>query len=443
MSQFVNIEDEQIVELLEKVDQDLLNASNNRQENVHRLFQYPAMMVPLSQEAIINIISKFLPSNAFMIDPFMGSSTSIVISMKLGLNVFGQDINPLAVLLSKVKTGFLDYDILSTQFQNINETLDLDQSNEIEVNFPNINKWFSENVQLELSKLKRAIGNLPDLDIRRFFWIGLAETIRLTSNDRTSTYKLHQRPVLEIEKRNVSPITEFKKIVKRSLEDLKRFNNALGAKKLLIDSHYNKNVRVCWGDTSKKINSNIKYNLLVSSPPYGDNHTTVTYGQHAYLPLQWINLEDIDEGIDNSFLKTTQEIDRISLGGRINQEVIKERNKLFSKSKTLSDFYISFQPEEQNKLAKTIAFVNDFDCALDNILESLERNSYLIWTIGNRHVAGKELRNDQILIELHENKGLVFISDIEREILCKRMPNRNNISKTMSKEKILIFRKPF
>ena len=37
-------------------------------------------------------------------------------------------------------------------------------------------------------------------------------------------------------------------------------------------------------------------------------------------------------------------------------------------------------------------------------------------------------------------KGVNIFTDLEREILSKRMPGRNNFSETMSKEKILIFK---
>ena len=63
------------------------------------------------------------------------------------------------------------------------------------------------------------------------------------------------------------------------------------------------------------------FNLLVTSPPYGDNQTTVTYGQFSYLPLQWIPFEDIDESIELDYLKTTQEIDSKSLGGQIRNNI--------------------------------------------------------------------------------------------------------------------------
>lgn len=439
-----NYFDNKILGLLKEIDQIKLDATkNDRSANVHRLFQYPAMMVPMSQETVVGTISNFLPKNACMIDPFMGSSTSIVISMKYGLNCFGQDINPLSVLLSKVKTQSFETGKFLKAFEKIKSFIVLDISKEVDLKFPNIDKWFTHQTQIELSKLRRAIKSFDDIEVRQFFWIVLAETIRMTSNDRTSTYKLHQRPIDEIKNRNLSPIIEFEKIANRSLEDIVHFRNDLDKKGHISNGRYNKNVGVTWGDSSKEIKTNLKYNLLVSSPPYGDNHTTVTYGQHSYLPLQWIDLIDIDENIDSRFLRTTQEIDRLSLGGKIDHKTIANRNLLFQKTKTLEEFYNSFSIDEQKKLSKSIAFINDFDDSLDCILEKLERNAYLIWTIGNRHVAKKELRNDLILKELMENKGITYISEIEREILNKRMPSRNSISKTMSKEKILIFRKPF
>ena len=64
-----------------------------------------------------------------------------------------------------------------------------------------------------------------------------------------------------------------------------------------------------------------QHDILISSPPYGDNITTVPYGQNAYLPLQWIDLDDIEECVTNSdCLQTTHEIDRRSLGGSVGTE---------------------------------------------------------------------------------------------------------------------------
>jgi hypothetical protein len=163
----------------------------NREDNAHRIFQYPAMMLPITQESIVQELKKFLPMSRNMFDPFMGSGTALVSSMKAGFNVYGQDINPLAVLLSKVKTGPYQCKLFDAALLEITEHYKQDSSQKIDVHFRMIDKWFRKDIQVELSKLRRAIINLQSVITRRFFWIVLSEIIRLSSNDRTTTYKLH------------------------------------------------------------------------------------------------------------------------------------------------------------------------------------------------------------------------------------------------------------
>ena len=78
---------------------------SNRREYCHSFFQYPAMMVPAVQKKLIDIVSSVAKGTKNMIDPMMGSATTLVASMENGLNCYGQDINPLAILISKVRTG--------------------------------------------------------------------------------------------------------------------------------------------------------------------------------------------------------------------------------------------------------------------------------------------------------------------------------------------------
>jgi hypothetical protein len=72
----------------------------NRREYVHCFFQYPAMMIPPVQKKLIDIITTAKPDIKYMIDPFMGSATTLMTCMENGLNCYGQDINPLAILIA-------------------------------------------------------------------------------------------------------------------------------------------------------------------------------------------------------------------------------------------------------------------------------------------------------------------------------------------------------
>jgi hypothetical protein len=433
-----------IEETLKAIDKEILNGENHdKREFVRRLINYPAMMVPSVQESIIKAIINFLPENRSLIDPFMGAANSLVAGMKYGFNVYGQDINPLSLLISQVKTA--DYNIreLKDAFLRIKFLVENDLTNAVDINFKNINKWFKIEIQVELSRLRRIILREENILIRKFFWVVLAEVIRSSSNDRTSTFKMHSRTIEEIESRKVYPIVSFLNLAQKSIADLEDFRNSLEKENLLNNGNYIKTSEVKWGNSMQKILTDEKYQLLLTSPPYGDNHTTVTYGQFSYLPLQWIPVNEIDETITLDYLKVINEIDSNSLGGKNLVSSKELEDRLFPKSKNLKDYFNVLSPEESNKARKVLNFVNDLDITINNVLEKMGNNSYHVWTIGNRNVNKKEVKNDKILIELLESKGLFLVTDLTRDILSKRMPGRNNFSNTMSKEKILIFKKTY
>lgn len=412
----------------------------DRSENLHRLFMYPAMMVPATQYAVIQAVADTIPQGAWAIDPFMGSGTSLMSCLEFGFNVFGQDINPFAVILTQAKVERYDVTVLKEISQEVVSHILQDADEKVDVSFTNIGKWFNENIQKDLSKIRRAIQGVQQQSIRKFLWVIMSEVIRTGSNDRTSTFKLHRRSEKDIEKRNVNVIKEFSTLISRGIEDIEAYWNKLDSENedRDIDLEVEKIIR--WGDTKEKVMSNIKFDLLVSSPPYGDNHTTVTYGQTSYLPLQWIDPKDLSCPYD--YVKTTQEIDRQSLGGRINRkELLVTIETVFDHTPTLRLFFENLPSEEKKKYYKTLCFISDFDESLDKIVASMKEDAFYIWTIGNRFVGSREVPNDQILIELMASRGIMLFERAERQILNKKQARKNSCSQTMEKEHILIFRK--
>ena len=422
--------------------------TRNHHSYAHSIFHYPAMMVPEIQRKIIEIILKNKPTINSVYDPYVGAGTTFTAALSCGLNCYGNDINPLAILISKVKTNLSweESDLYDT-LRIIKHHIENDDSTLIDISFPNIRKWFTDEIAIELSKIRRAITTLNNIALRRVFWVILAETIRTTCNDRTTTYKLHVRPIAEIEKRNISPITVFLHLALNSISDLISYKNQLYTYKE-HDIKLHGTTKLFLGDSMdynfvKEKYCELKFDLLVTSPPYGDNGSTITYGQHSYLPLQWIELTDIDEGIDFDLLRTTQEIDNRSLGGnstKITSEIIDNLSQESTQiKKVFKLFALSNQPiDRMNRVAR---FYHDFALSIDNIQKQMAFNSYQVWTVGNRRVGGFEIPNDQILIELLSTRNVLLVSEITRNIYNKRMPHKNKISQTMKQEKILIFRK--
>lgn len=421
---------------------DLDGVTANKGDNLHRLFYYPAMMVPITQSQIIEIVSSFLSSPASAIDPFMGSGTSLMSCMEYGLGVYGQDINPLAVLLVEAKTAILDGHRVKKACDSIRSIISSDPSESMDVSFKGIDKWFTRDVQVSLSRIRRAILEIPDKEVRSFFWIIMAEVIRIDSNDRTSTFKLHQREEREIASRHSDVIKDFFSLADRGIVDLDFFREKIENKGFLVGNRYSAPIEVKWGNSMLGVSSSQKFDILVSSPPYGDNQTTVTYGQHSYLPLQWIPRSELPAEVDYDFLRTTQEIDSRSLGGRSNKRHVKELICSISRRiPSLGSFLARIPLEEIEKYYKTVSFIADFEQSLQAIIPAMRDNAIYVWTIGNRYVNKREVPNDQILIDLMANHGIPLIFDAERTILNKKQAKRNRSSRTMEKERILIFQK--
>lgn len=421
---------------------DLNGTTAKKAENLHRLFLYPAMMVPITQSLIIEALSEALPKNAIAMDPYMGSGTSLMSCMEYGIGIYGQDINPLAVLIVNAKISSYNTLQIKQSYASLIDRIKQDKSSTIDVQFPGVDKWFSRQVQQDLSRLRRCIIAEKIQSIRYLYWVVMSEIIRLDSNDRTSTYKLHQRPIEDIVKREINVIRDFCVLFERCLNDIEDFKQKLSLKKLLNSYTYSKYHQIHWGNSLKKINNDQKFDLLVSSPPYGDNHTTVTYGQHSYLQLQWIDPLDLDCNIDYDYLRTTQEIDRQSLGGKLDSKWITNNlPDILSRIPSLNLFYNSIPEGDRAKYFKTISFIADFEQSLDNIVASMKDNAFYVWTIGNRYVNKREVPNDKILIDLMTNKHIPLIFNAEREILNKKQSKRNRSSQTMEKEHILIFQR--
>lgn len=73
-------------------------------EFTHGIHNYPAMMVSPISRNIISMMKGLMPIES-LFDPFAGSGTVLVEGMLAEVpHVYGSDINPLALLLTKAKT---------------------------------------------------------------------------------------------------------------------------------------------------------------------------------------------------------------------------------------------------------------------------------------------------------------------------------------------------
>lgn len=414
-------------------------ADNGHRDYVHSLFRYPAMMVPGLQRKLLEICTSWDPSIDRIYDPFVGSGTVMTESMLLGRSFVGADINPLAILICRAKSDYFDSNGLDVDLRDLLAHVKSDTSDATDVKFPHMEKWFQPRVLAGLCKLRRAIMAGPHAENRRFWWVVLAETSRLVSNSRTSTVKLHLRPVSEIETRP-DPIARFQEIAERSVRIMAAQQGILERNGLLEKGVYRRKIEL---DVADVRHHTIKAaDLLMSSPPYGDNHTTVTYGQAAYLPLRLIPANEIGSGVDEALFESTHSTDTASLGGSRSKNVLRDSERALDRSESLRRLIDELKDQPLDRCNRVAGFFRDFDLALDTVVDNLRPGAMMLWTVGDRSVGGRRVPMADVLRQLVGERA-EYVTELQRSIpgAKKRMPTRNALTKTMGSETIIILRK--
>lgn len=399
--------------------------SNDTNTYTHGFHTYPAKFIPQIARKLILAFSKEYDT---VCDIFCGTGTTLVESSLLNRNSIGIELNPLAVLIAKVKTMPLDPETLIKKLKEItNEYKSKKNSGATTLNFKNIDFWFRNDVIKDLSKLRQIISDISEENIRNFFLVCFSEVIRYSSFTKDSEFKLV---------RSENKINgDFKPdIIGKFIEISQK--NIIGMKKYVAHISHNVFTKVILGDATKDNGippNSVDY--IITSPPYGDSRTTVAYGQFSRLSSQWLGLlPENDTDIDSKLL-----------GGK---NSVNLNNSILNDSLTLN-FNIKLISEKDEKRAKEVlSFYIDLNKALIEAYKILKPKKYFTLIVGNRTVKDITLKTDMIICELAEKIGFSIHSIFYRNIPNKRMPIKNSPSNeagktgyTMTRESIVTLRK--
>ncbi|WP_343209392.1 hypothetical protein [Anaerolentibacter hominis] len=413
---------------------------NDRREHVHSMIKYPAVMVPNMQGEIFDLVLKNDPDIHNVLDPFMGSGTILVEGLIRKLNVVGIDINPLSylVVLSKMQNY-----VTNTLYKKTNQLLQriqvlVNQKSE-NYSFNGIEKWYKPEIIQMLSKIRLCIIQEPDIKYRRLFWITFAEIAKQADNARTSTFKLHIKSAETIKETEYDCVQNFKEKLQSNVKAVLEFKS--------LRQH--ESARLYLGDSKELLRDRRRFaensvDLVITSPPYGDNATTITYGQYSVLPLRWIPLVDIHELVSKETVSSLTRIDRDSLGG-INypiEDIL--QSGILNISVELNKFVQSLLVEGKiDKARKVASFISDFSDVVKNLEPIIKPGKLLVVTVGNRHVNKMEFPLHLVLKELADYYGMDMKYDFRRNIIKNKNYVDTSIQgfKTINKETIMILQK--
>lgn len=411
-----------------------------RRTGAHALIHYPAMMVPTLQGKLLDAIKSANPHAKEVLDPFVGSGTILVEAMSRGMNFTGIDINPLATLACVAKSGPYFIDAFDDKRAELLSRVRADKGIKFYTTFEGQSKWFNEPISVALSKIARSIDLESSLWARRLFWLALAKVVRTSCNSRMSTYKLHVKKADA--PAPVDPVDLLKKVLDAFAGHIRKQHTTWSEAGLLHAGRYTRSVEIHLGDSSKLLDDEAlkgKFDVVMTSPPYGDNTTTIPYGQYSYLPMKWIATEDICPHVDPRLLINTHSIDTASLGG--SRKNATERGAGLAEKYDSAKAFSKGMAPGSSEFKRFAVFFADLEDCLDKICEVTKQSGYQTWTIGNRHLGGRKVPMEEILDEMLTTRSHATVGRIRRSIHAKKMATRNNVSATMSTETVLLARK--
>jgi site-specific DNA-methyltransferase (cytosine-N4-specific) len=172
--------DDKLIDRLLAVPWDF--AAKRKASVMDSLHPYPAKFIPEIPAALLDSLS--LDAGAVIFDPFCGSGTTLAEAQRRGFDSIGVDLNPIACLISRVRTVPLPPNAVDSASAVIERAKSL-----IEVPIPaipNLDHWFTSIAQDAIARLVAAIDVAPAAS-SDFLKLALSSVLVRVSNQDSDT----------------------------------------------------------------------------------------------------------------------------------------------------------------------------------------------------------------------------------------------------------------
>ncbi len=271
-------------EVLQTVDWDFPERSV--QEPLEAIHPYPARFISEIPRSLLDALP--LPSGAIVLDPFCGSGTTLVECQRRGIPAIGIDLNPIACLMSRVKTtpiaaGLRAHALAVAERARTGPAVAIPD-------IPNLDHWFQPDIQDQLARLLDAIDSLP-VPEQDSLKLALSSIIVRVSNQESDTR-------YAAVSKDVGP-DAVRSLFLRATE---RLETALRARRYRLSS-----VSVIQGDTLSVEPSKIRapVGLVITSPPYPNAYEYWLYHKYRmwWLGFDALNVKEREIGARAHFFK--------------------------------------------------------------------------------------------------------------------------------------------
>jgi DNA modification methylase len=406
---------------------------NNQRMSVHRWYSYLEDFPP---SLVYNKLRAYgIGRNKIVLDPFVGSGTTVVTSKLFGNDAIGIDINPVASFVSQAKTEWtkggnwrIDLDALKKAMNDIlqdyfsaSQLLDnFRLSTKLTKNMPKmeLNQWLKTKTQNEVAYFNERIKEIENSHIQRVLFVALLGASVESSNvafcPGTSFYPFRKRPsFIEVFQRKLNEIYE-------DLFLLKRMDTKYGNVKI-----FNRDCRKSPEFLEEQVD------FIFTSPPYPNDLEYTRQTRLELFILDYVrNMEDVR---------------------RIKKQMVKGSTKLIFKESDSEKYVEKF--ESVHKVANAIEealndkkwgwdyprmvkeYFGDMFLSLEAFHQVLRDDSYALLVVGDQTYKQIVIPVGQVLIEIA--RDLKF-SKSELELLRVRRSTTHSIP---LREEIVILKK--
>lgn len=372
----------------------------------HSYHRYPAKFIP---QLAARLINEYSAPGTLVIDPFMGSGTTLVEAKLLKRPSIGVDINPAAHLIARAKVTAIEPSRLSMAIRQLEAMLqDAQQlalfervepytSCDNELRFgERLRYWFDEVTLSKLAWIQSAIDNTAlEEDTRDFFYCALSHVLKPLSfwHDRSV------KPTRRLSKEIPDARDVFLKHVARMQRGNLEFWQLLNARSA-VDVPA---VPHCADARQIPVESETAA-LVVTSPPYVTSYEYADLHQLSVLWFRWA-----------SDLRTFRE----GFIGRSNGAVDTDVNPHSPLAEQIVAQVEAVNPRKAREIA---LYFSEMYACFKEIRRVLLRRGYVCVIIGNTSLCGVSIQNFQVFNQQLSSLGFKIVNTILREIPSKILP---------------------
>lgn len=362
----------------------------------HGYHRYPAKFLP---NVVKKIIEEHSPKDCNVIaDLFAGCGTTLVEAKAHGKKSIGTDINPVATLITKVKTTPIVPDNLQQAYDHLISLFDCYN----EADYSDIQKherldhWFFPSEKAKIAFLYNKVRDMNVSEtIKDFFYVCISHILKNCSRWLQSGTKPQVDPCKIIP----NPFDEFRHHCQKMIKSNAEFyaylseNGCLDVPcDILLDDSRN-----------TKIDSE-SVDMIITSPPYV---TSYEYADIHQLTAYWMEYVSNMAEFRKQFIGTSYSGNK-SLEVKGSLQAQKIVNELAGKS---------------NHIARDVAqYFNDMQKVANEMTRVLAPNGHACIVIGNTKIKDVQIKSAEVFLEFLRNAGLHKVKVIKRSIPHKLMP---------------------